>query len=92
MPPDLRVAFASFRAVVSIRVARVDACDSTSSAGWMPPISSISCSHVSCLEVIKTPRSERMIRIHSAEISKDRFRVSAFESNFVCRRGSGRGF
>lgn len=44
------------------------------------------------LEVIKTPRSERMVRIHSAEIRKDRFRVSAFESNFVCRRGSGRGF
>jgi hypothetical protein len=46
----------------------------------------------SFLEVIKTPRSERMVRIHSAEIRKDKFRVSAFESNFLSRRGSGRGF
>ena len=44
------------------------------------------------LEVIKTLRSERMVQIHSAEIRKDKLRVSAIESDFLCRRGSGRNF
>jgi hypothetical protein len=44
------------------------------------------------LEVIKAPRSERRISNLPAKNMKEKSKVTAFESDFVFRRGSERCF